>query len=128
MAKDFKGGLDSLLGENNSEENTQSSTPKRGRPKTANKEITSSSHKGTKEGEVRATIIINEENLQKMKAIAYWDRVLIKDVINDALQSYLDTKSNVKGRPLEVRVKEQEDAQRLLDKKGNGGVAKLSKY
>ena len=30
--------------------------------------------------------ILNEELLEKLKAIAYWDRVLIKDVINTALQ------------------------------------------
>ncbi len=30
--------------------------------------------------------IINEELLEKLKAIAYWDRVLIKEVVNTALQ------------------------------------------
>jgi hypothetical protein len=77
--KDFTGGLNSLLGE-------QPEKPKRGRPVTQTKEITKSSQEGTKENETRATFIINEELLEKVKAIAYWDRVLIKDVVNTALQ------------------------------------------
>jgi hypothetical protein len=77
--KNFTGGLNSLLGD-------QPEKPKRGRPVTQTKEITKSSQEGTKENETRATFIINEELLDKLKAIAYWDRVLIKDVINSALQ------------------------------------------
>ena len=60
--------------------------PKRGRPVTQTKEITKSSQEGTKEKETRATFIVNEDLLEKLKAIAYWDRVLIKDVVNTALQ------------------------------------------
>jgi hypothetical protein len=77
--KNFTGGLNSLLGE-------LQDKPKRGRPTKQTKEITKSSQQGTKEGETRATFIINEELLDKLKAIAYWDRVMIKDVINTALQ------------------------------------------
>jgi len=77
--KNFTGGLNSLLGD-------QPEKPKRGRPVTQSKEITKSSQEGTKENETRATFIINEELLEKLKAIAYWDRCLIKDVVNTALQ------------------------------------------
>lgn len=77
--KNFTGGLNSLLGD-------QPEKPKKGRPQTVFKEITKSSQEGTKENETRATFIVNEELLDKLKAIAYWDRVLIKDVINTALQ------------------------------------------
>jgi ribosomal protein S25 len=76
--KNFTGGLNSLLG-------NQPDKPKRGRPVTQTKEITKSSQEGTKENETRATFIINEELLEKLKAIAYWDRVLIKDAINTSL-------------------------------------------
>jgi len=79
--KSFTGGLSSLLGENTKE----NKATKVGRPKTQFKEITKSSQEGTKENETRATFIVNEELLDKLKAIAYWDRVLIKDVINTAL-------------------------------------------
>lgn len=77
--KDFKGGLDSLLGE-------RTEQPKAGRPKTQFKEITKTSQEGTKENETRATFILNEEILDKVKALAYWERKLIKEVINEALQ------------------------------------------
>ncbi len=77
--KNFTGGLNSLLGD-------QPEKPKRGRPVTQTKEITKSSQEGTKDKETRATFIVNEDLLEKLKAIAYWDRVLIKDVVNTALQ------------------------------------------
>jgi hypothetical protein len=77
--KNFTGGLNSLLGD-------KPEKPKRGRPVTQTKEITKSSQEGTKENETRATFIIDEELLDKLKAIVYWDRVLIKDVVNTALQ------------------------------------------
>jgi len=77
--KNFTGGLNSLLGD-------QPDKPKRGRPVTQTKEITKSSQEGTKEKETRATFIVNEELLDKLKAIAYWDRKLIKEVVDKALQ------------------------------------------
>jgi hypothetical protein len=77
--KNFTGGLNSLLGD-------QPETPKRGRPKTSTRVVTKSSQEGTKDKETRATFIVNEELLEKLKAIAYWDRCLIKDVVNTALQ------------------------------------------
>jgi len=77
--KNFTGGLNSLLGE-------QTEKPKRGRPVTQTKEITKSSQEGTKENETRATFIVNEDLLEKVKAIAYWERLLFKEVINTALE------------------------------------------
>jgi hypothetical protein len=80
--KNFTGGLNSLLGD-------QPEKPKRGRPVTQTKEITKSSQEGTKENETRATFIVKESLLEKVKAVAYWDRILMKDVINTALEEYL---------------------------------------
>lgn len=77
--KNFTGGLGSLLGD-------QPEKKKVGRPKTVNKEITKSSQEGTKVEETRATFIVNEELLDKLKAIAYWDRLLIKEIISEALE------------------------------------------
>jgi len=116
--KNFTGGLNSLLGD-------QPEKQKVGRPKTNFKEVTKSSQEGTKESETRATFIINEELLDKLKAIAYWDRVLIKEVINSALQEYVDNKKP-KPRPEEVRIKDQEANQRLIKTQGN--KARLPKY
>jgi len=77
--KNFTGGLSSLLGE-------KSEAVKKGRPVTQFKEITKTSQEGTKINETRATFIVNEDLLEKLKALAYWDRVLIKDVMNTALE------------------------------------------
>lgn len=81
--KNFTGGLNSLLGD-------QPDKPKRGRPKTSTREITKSSQEGTKEKETRATFIVNEELLEKLKAVAYWERKLIKEVVDTALQDAID--------------------------------------
>lgn len=81
--KNFKGGLDSLLGD-------QANLPKRGRPKTSTKQISKSSQEGTLDNEIRATFIVNEQLLDQIKAIAYWDRKLIKTVVDNAFNEYVD--------------------------------------
>ena len=91
--KNFTGGLNSLLGETSQDEKKA----KVGRPKTQFKKITKSSQEGTKEKETRATFIVNEELLDKLKSIAYWDRVLIKDVINSALLDAIDKHEKKSG-------------------------------
>jgi len=75
--KNFKGGFDSLLGNNKQE----------------NEIKTKSNEKSVKkidEEEVRATFIIDKNLLNNLKSIAYWDRLLIKDVLNQALNDYID--------------------------------------
>jgi len=89
--KDFSGGLNSLLGD-------QPEKQKAGRPKTSTREITKSSQEGTKENETRATFIVREDLLEKLKAVAYWDRVLIKDVLENALIEYLSRYEEKKGK------------------------------
>jgi len=116
--KNFAGGINSVLGE-------IPDKPKRGRPVTQTKEITKSSQDGTKENETRATFIVNEELLDKLKAIAYWDRVIFKDAINTALQEYVD-KRKPEPRPEEARLKDQEANQRYIKKAGK--KARLPKY
>jgi hypothetical protein len=48
--------------------------------------IRPSVEEGLNEEETRATFIIKKELLEKVKDIAYWERVRIKDVINLALE------------------------------------------
>jgi len=115
--KNFTGGINSLLGDQKPkprkrfetgdekptrkrfETGDEKPTRKRlegkiknkvGRPQTQFKEITKSSQEGTKENETRATFIVNEDLLDKIKLIAYWDRVLIKDVINGAFKEAVE--------------------------------------
>jgi len=47
---------------------------------------------GLKEGWVRATFIVREDYVGKLKAVAYWDRKQIKEVIDEALTAYLEGK------------------------------------
>ena len=92
--KNFTGGLNSLLGD-------QPEKPKKGRPVTQTKEITKSSQEGTKENETRATFIVNEELLEKLKAVAYWERRMIKEVIASALEETVD-KNEKKNGPVKL--------------------------
>jgi len=66
---------------------------KRGRPKTNFKKVTKESERGTKEGETRATIIVDQKQLEQIKAVAYWERLKIKDAIGEAFDLYLKSKS-----------------------------------
>jgi len=95
--KNFTGGLSSLLGD---EPQPQAEAPakKTGRPQTSQREITKSSQEGTKENETRATFIINEGLLDKIKAVAYWERSLIKDVLAEALEAYLEQYEQKHGK------------------------------
>ena len=66
------------------------SQPKRGRPRTNFRETEKSSQEGCLEKETRATFIVKEEDLEKIKAVAYWERQSIKDVIGAAIKGYVE--------------------------------------
>lgn len=93
MAKSFKGGLDSLISgpKTSAKKNRVTTAPqgKRGRPKTSTKVPKDTTEEGTLPGEKRATFIVNESLLDKVKAVAYWDRVKIKDVLDAALEKHI---------------------------------------
>jgi hypothetical protein len=50
------------------------------------------SQEGLKDGWIRATFILRKDYLEKLKALAYWERKKIKEVIDDALRLYLKGK------------------------------------
>jgi len=89
--KNLRGGLDTLLGEADTEIEITENT--RGK---AAVEITSMNKKKPKntekECELRATFIVRESRLDQLKAIAYWDRAKIKDVHDAALEMYIDSR------------------------------------
>jgi CheY-like chemotaxis protein len=63
--------------------------------KTSKKEIkeeSKSSESGLKDDWTRATFIVRKELLDKIKAVAYWDRKKVKDVVDEAFESYLKEK------------------------------------
>ena len=110
MAKKFKSGISKILGDNKIKEpviknSTVATTKKVGRPKDPTKRTpTKSSQEGTKNDETRATFIVNEQLLEKLKNIAYWDRKKIKEVVGIALSEFVDEWEEehgaVKQRPL----------------------------
>lgn len=79
----------------------QKAKPRVGRP-TVRTDADAAS--GCKPGEIRAAFIANKELLEKIKDIAYWERIMIKEVFNRALakevQAY-ERKNPLKKRPKE---------------------------
>ena len=71
-----------------------------GDQRTSTRVITKSSQEGTKEGYTRATFIVREDLLDKVKALAHWDRKEIKRVVEEALINHL------KGRKIKPMPKE----------------------
>ena len=63
----------------------------------------SSKTQGLKEGEERATVIVNSGAMEKLRNIAYWDRLSLKEVVSSAFEEYVKKyeKKNgeVKPRP-----------------------------
>jgi hypothetical protein len=96
--KSFSGGLNSLLGDTKPTEPTAELQEL----KAAKKEITKTSQIGTKEKETRATFIVSEDLLEKMKALAYWDRVLIKDIVNNAFEEHISRYEKKNGEIKEM--------------------------
>jgi hypothetical protein len=75
-----------------------------GRPKTLSREVTKSSQKGIREGYTRATFNVSEDLLEKIKALAYWERKEIKEVVEEAFNKHLEGKDikpipQIVGRP-----------------------------
>jgi hypothetical protein len=54
--------------------------------------ITKSSQKGLRKGWTRATFILRDDYLEKVKALAYWDRKSVKATLDEALADYLKGK------------------------------------
>jgi hypothetical protein len=59
--------------------------------------LMNSSQKGLKDGWTRATFILRDDHLEKIKDLAYWKRNHVKEVMDEVLSSYL------KGRKIKSR-------------------------
>lgn len=64
-----------------------------GRPVTNTRKIDKASQEGCKEAETRATFIVKEDLLKKLKDYAYYEERNIKDVVNEMLEEYLQDKT-----------------------------------
>jgi hypothetical protein len=47
---------------------------------------------GLQDGWTRATFILRKHHLEEIKALAYWERKTIKEVMDEALGAYLEGK------------------------------------
>lgn len=50
---------------------------------------TKTTQRGLQDGWTRATFILRKQHLDELKALAYWERKTIKEVIDEALVAYL---------------------------------------
>lgn len=66
--------------------------PPVGRPRTIKRDISKSSQEGLPDNWTRATFIVREDLLEKIKDCAYTERISIKDLVNEAFENYLDGK------------------------------------
>ncbi len=86
---------------NNDLQSLQSKQSKRSKQSLQSKQsntdkVTSSN--GLSDGWIRATFIMREDSLEKIKDFAYWERLQIKEVIDEALENYFEDKK-VRKRP-----------------------------
>ncbi|MFI5343134.1 MAG: hypothetical protein ACHQUC_02825 [Chlamydiales bacterium] len=82
--KSFAKGIDSILGQEENEENASS----------ISKKIESFTEPQDDLIHVRTTIFINEPLYEKIKAIAYWERRTLKSLVDEALSSYVQAKGS----------------------------------
>lgn len=76
-----------------------------GRPRTRTHSPVKAAARGTKEGEERYIIILKSDSIEKMKTVAFWDRLAIKEVFEQAIADRV-AKYEKKNGPLKSRPKE----------------------
>lgn len=65
---------------------------KQGRPRTIYREYEKTSQEGLQDDFTRATFIVREDLLKKLKDYAYTERKTLKDTVNEMIAQYLDGK------------------------------------
>ena len=80
--KNFKAGFESLLGE------SEDHSPKN---------IKNLAELRKSPPEIRATFIISEDHHNTIKAISYWERKMLKDILYEALEAYITEYKKDKG-------------------------------
>lgn len=107
--KNFNQGINSLLGSSrelvSNTEIQELSSISNFPSQREQKRTTSSVKAGLKEGETRATLILNELVIEKLKAISYWDRIPLKTVVDDALKAFIETYEKKNGDVKSINVK-----------------------
>jgi hypothetical protein len=103
VKKSFRGGLDSLLGTDEEEEvqpSPQQPTATKSAPSAraaSNAASMSAKAIDEKEEESRTTLVLPVSLMDKVKAVAYWERLTLKDVVLSALEDYLKAYEKKQG-------------------------------
>lgn len=91
-------GIDSLIPPQPSEIASQLPTTRKVSPSNI---ITASPRYVTQENEVRATFLIKQDVQDKIKSYAYYNRVLVKDILDEALTDWI-TKVEATEGPIKM--------------------------
>ncbi|MEI6949817.1 hypothetical protein V9K67_21705 [Paraflavisolibacter sp. H34] len=106
MAKDLKSGLKSVFSSSLTSSPATATEPE---PETVQPE--SSTQAGLRESYDRETFIIKTELSEKIRDIAYWDRHLLMETVNEALAHFVESweqkNGPVQSRPPEVKEREK---------------------
>ena len=84
------------------ESEVQDKRRKKGRPRTNTRKTTKTSQEGLPEGYTRATIIVEEDSLTKVKVIATIEGLRLKDIVSTILNEYVERYERKNG---EIRIK-----------------------
>lgn len=92
--KSFAGGLDSLLSSSSDVEEISEKASKKSKKEQIQETITSTAEKEIEAADpvTRYTFFVKKANLEKIQALAWWERRLVKDIANEAIDVYLESK------------------------------------
>lgn len=92
--------IDKFFTQPEEQEQPLEETPKAkiGRPRTIYREYEKSSQEGLQENFTRATFIVREDLLKKLKDYAYTERATLKDTVNEMLEQFLDGKEIIERK------------------------------
>lgn len=85
-----------------------------GRPKIRFEQPAKSSQKGLKPGDERINVVTTKETIEDLKSIAYLERLMLKDVYNQAFTSYIEQYKS--EHPEHVITEKLEDGKTIVTK------------
>lgn len=103
--KSFTTSTESLLNRTKPQEAQQGQEPTQkksvGRPRIHTHETTSTSQEGLREGLTRMTFIVSQEKQDKLKYISYFERMSIRQILDEAIEDYINKYEEQVG-PIEL--------------------------
>lgn len=92
--KSFAGGLDSLLSSSSDTEEISEKTSKKSKKDKTQEDSAPNEEMEAEATDpvIRYTFFVKKTNVEKIQALAWWERRLVKDIANEALDMYLEGK------------------------------------